>query len=336
MKLSVIIPYYNAEKYIGKLLDALLQQGFQSEEYEILVIDDGSTHDIQIVKEYCNKHNSIKYYHQNNAGVSAARNTGIKVARGEYLFFCDSDDMVIENVFEKIYKAARGSQLDVLFFNRIILNENEVYSAKLENNTGELSQICSGKDFYARNPRIPTGPWHYIVRRELVESHGLKFPSNAFNVEDVSFLYDIFCVAEYASKIELDGYLWIQHNESATHDLPRNKALAYCNAFVWIIKKGVALIDGEQNNGFVDALNNRIASHSLIMLHNSFMYLKPADTKLYVQELRKLGRYPFPLGKFYSDRPFKVKFLHYIMNKYMLWMTLSCARSLIKSLMPQK
>ncbi len=92
MKLSVVIPYYNGERWIGKCLDSLLNQDMPVSDYEIIVVDDGSTNSVEMVQDYSKKHENIKYARQPNAGQSAARNHGLDMAKGEYVFFLDCDD----------------------------------------------------------------------------------------------------------------------------------------------------------------------------------------------------------------------------------------------------
>ncbi len=90
-KLSVVIPIYNAQAYLGKCLDSILTQSFKN--YEIILVDDGSTDKSgMICDQYAEKHGHIIVIHKANAGVSAARNTGIEQSRGEWIYFCDADD----------------------------------------------------------------------------------------------------------------------------------------------------------------------------------------------------------------------------------------------------
>ena len=117
IKLSFIIPYYNAEKWIAKCLESLLHQDLAEDEYEIIVVDDGSTGDVEILKDYSQSYSNIFYIWQENKMTCAARNKGLSLARGEFVFFCDNDDFVTENVFGRLYNIAKCYNADVLFFN---------------------------------------------------------------------------------------------------------------------------------------------------------------------------------------------------------------------------
>ena len=146
MKLSIIVPIYNVERYLRKCVDSLLAQDY--EDYEIILVDDGSTDDSgAICDEYAASSLSaagtssfseadhsiipIRVIHQPNAGLSAARNAGIKCANGEYLCFVDSDDYWEPNVLGGLMEQVEREKLDVLRFdyqNVRLLAENDEMS----------------------------------------------------------------------------------------------------------------------------------------------------------------------------------------------------------------
>ena len=105
IKVSVIVPVYNAEKYIKRCLDSILAQSYRY--FEVLLIDDGSTDNSgKICDEYALNDNRIRVIHKENSGVSATRNIGITEAKGDYIAFVDSDDYIRSDMFEKMVKNA--------------------------------------------------------------------------------------------------------------------------------------------------------------------------------------------------------------------------------------
>ena len=115
--ISVIIPLYNAEKYIGECLDSILAQTF--DDYEIIVVDDCSTDDsCKIVENYMNGEGQYKIQlvklSENSGMPSTPRNRGLKISRGEYLFFMDNDDAVTDTAFEELYNVAKKFDADVV------------------------------------------------------------------------------------------------------------------------------------------------------------------------------------------------------------------------------
>ena len=117
MKISIIIPAYNAEKQIRKCVLSALQQDISHNEYEIIVINDGSTDQTAgIIQELSREYPTIKSITTTNQGVSAARNLGMDIAQGEIILFADADDYFCTNSIAKIYEAILKNDLDILLF----------------------------------------------------------------------------------------------------------------------------------------------------------------------------------------------------------------------------
>ena len=115
VKVSIIIPVYNAEKYLKQCLESLVRQTEQN--MEIICVDDGSTdHSFDILKDYSTKYEYISVLSQSNMGAAAARNKGIQQAKGEYLLFLDADDFFEADLVEVTYEKAKAQKLDVLIF----------------------------------------------------------------------------------------------------------------------------------------------------------------------------------------------------------------------------
>ena len=131
MKLSIIVPVYNVADYLPKCLDSLLSQDLAQNEYEIIVVNDGSTDNSrEIAQQYADQYANITLINQSNQGLSGARNTGIANAKGEYVQFVDSDDYLEDNVLGGLMKQVDDDDLDVLRFkyqNVRINNESKKY-----------------------------------------------------------------------------------------------------------------------------------------------------------------------------------------------------------------
>lgn len=113
--ISVIIPVYNVEKYLAECMDSVLGQSY--EDYEIILVDDGSTDSGGwMCDAYARKDTRIRVIHQDNGGLSAARNTGMRAARGEYIYFLDSDDYIEPRTLEQLTALAEAERADVVFF----------------------------------------------------------------------------------------------------------------------------------------------------------------------------------------------------------------------------
>lgn len=187
-KLSIIVPIYNVEQYLRKCVDSLLAQDIS--DYEIILVEDGSTDNSgAICDEYISPSfvNSltrsvvIKVIHQPNAGLSAARNSGVKIANGDYLMFVDSDDYIEPNVLGKLMAQVERDDLDVLRFNYQNVNERyEVFSPnKAQKRDVDYSEtVTDGETFL--NERL--GPMCYavmfVIKRNLIISDQTSAISN--------------------------------------------------------------------------------------------------------------------------------------------------------------
>lgn len=217
MKLSIIIPYYNGEKWVAKCLDSLLKQDIPEEDYEIIVVDDGSTHSIEVLQGYVKKHSNIKYLWQENARHSAARNKGLTIAQGEYVFFCDCDDRMEENVIGRLYDIAHAQQADVLVFNYREIRENETVT-NAKRNFEKTNIYNTGLEFMSSPPyKVSAGPWEFIVRREFMKQNNLQFDPEMIMREEYLFFLQMMKMAGRVVKTDVDVYYYIQYPTSWVH-----------------------------------------------------------------------------------------------------------------------
>ena len=122
IKVSVIIPVYNSEAYLEEAIESVLKQNLNY--VEIILIDDGSTDkSLDICYSYSNKHDNINVISQKNLGPGAARNKGIEVAKGEYVTFLDSDDLIHKNIFKKVYSILKETQSDIFIGNILCFDD---------------------------------------------------------------------------------------------------------------------------------------------------------------------------------------------------------------------
>lgn len=200
MKLSIIIPAYNTEEYIGQCIESVLN--IKEIENEIIIINDGSTDKtFEIVKKYESKNSNIKLINQNNQGASAARNRGIKESTGDYIYFLDSDDWIETGSFEKIVKGIENDynnneEIDVLVGKEKGFSEFTKIETLDERIPKELvGKVISGKEFMEKsikgrfwNVRLPI----YLYKRSLLIENNIIFPIGRKSNEDEVFSINIF------------------------------------------------------------------------------------------------------------------------------------------------
>lgn len=230
MLLSIIVPVYNVEKYLRKCVDSLLTQDLPPEEYEIILVDDGSTDQSgTICDEYAAGHPIVKAMHQQNGGLSAARNSGVAVAQGRYVQFVDSDDYLEPNVLKTLVEKMETDQLDVLRFN--YRNVNERYEVIEPNKDPKRwvnysSEVCDGLTFL--NERL--GPACYacqfMARRELLTDCRFK---EGIYFEDTEWTPRMIIKAQRAASTDLMVYNYLFREGSITlsvDEVKKRKVLA--------------------------------------------------------------------------------------------------------------
>jgi len=219
LEISVIVPIYNVEFYLCRCLDSLVNQTLRN--IEIICINDSSPdNSLAILKKYAEKDNRIKIIDfEKNQGVNAARNSGMKIAKGEYIGFCDPDDYVDLDFYEKLYELAKNKNADIVYGNAKILN----YLAKEETIAYEKSKRFSLRCF-----------WTGIYRKTMLKKHSIKFPTNNIIIGgDNIFLVHATTVTEKIVFLDNPYYHYIRRNDSlANIILSREKchSLLFCIA----------------------------------------------------------------------------------------------------------
>lgn len=213
--LSVIVPVYNAEKYIRQCLSSICEQSFT--DIEIICIDDGSTDNSeQIIREFCICDSRILFIKQKNAGPAEARKTGIRLASGTYVGFVDSDDYIDKNFFEYLYSTACSVHADIVVATSILtFSEKDTYSLK---NTGYSKRKTNLSLEEKCNLFLHTGIiWNKIYKRSLLKNIKDYYISSKSPVEDNSFTIVAVATAKSVAVIPEAKYFYRQNKNSICH-----------------------------------------------------------------------------------------------------------------------
>lgn len=191
---SVIIPAYNADKYIVDAVDSLINQSVKPK--EIIIIDDGSTDNTKnIILEKYKDNSLIKIFSQKNKGAGEARNYGISLCTGDFIFFCDSDDIVLTGLFEEFNnKLQENKNMDMFCFSSELFYENG--TKKIKVNHHKSGWDLNGKDVLADSilrKNYTAASWAYILRREIIIDNELKFIGRVH--EDLSFTMSAYLMS---------------------------------------------------------------------------------------------------------------------------------------------
>ncbi len=183
-KISVIVPVYNAEKYLYACLDSLVSQTFK--DFELLLIDDGSKDSSgEICEIYAKKYDFIRYIKRENSGAAASRNFGMSIAQGEYFCFVDSDDFIDTNALEYMYNRAKETCADILMCGYFMQNKKSISEIKAESGIYKGTQI-NQRMVEIKSKNLIDSPCNKLYRADFVRNSGLTMPENE-TFEDTDF-----------------------------------------------------------------------------------------------------------------------------------------------------
>ena len=216
-KISVIVPVYNAEKYLRRCIDSILNQTFT--DFEVLLINDGSTDSSgAICDEYAKQDSRVRVFHKENGGVSSARQLGVDKAVGIYSIHIDSDDWISEEMLFAMYNSACENNSDIVLCD---------YIKESKNNSFYYSYVPSGeygrdlyKDLMLRV--LPGSCCNKLVKHSLYSKYKIEFPRNINFGEDWFVNCLIAYYAKKISHIKQGMYHYVQNNNSIMHTLDKS------------------------------------------------------------------------------------------------------------------
>ena len=308
IKVSVIVPVYNSGEYIGSTLDSIINQDFNS--FELIVIDDGSTdNSLEIIKEKLSKSTiSYEIFHQENAGVSNARNKGIEIARGDYLVFVDSDDYITGNHLSQLYNGETDFSLI-----QFVKKEGE----KLSEPYHFSKRLISCDEFIEMelNMQMPFNFWQLMYKASIIKDNDIKFNQDAIYGEDTEFALKALVFGDEIAISNEVTYYYIQHPTSAikTSEYKRFE----------VIEIFERLSEFYQNIGRNDLSNLIITSRipKAIFGNMNFFFYNDYDFDEVLSKMKELDLLT-KLSKFEGDSKFKYKIKLFLLNPklyYKMW-----------------
>ena len=263
-KISVIIPVYNSRKELAKCLKSICSQTYRN--LEIICIDDGSTDgSAQIIDEFAKKENRIKVIHKSNGGESNARNTGLKMATGEYIAFCDCDDWIDENMYEILGRELADEHIDMAgsgWYRECNSESLEIKNKLPVSNQaftrGELLKYLYMRDSYRGFAYM----WNKLYKRHLLEN---RYGKLILFREDLSLGGDVLYLAEIALNVRKAKYVdrafyhYYQRQESGCHTKDVKKLRDWLKAYEIVLHR----FEEEQIDAEITAYVKRfLAYHS--------------------------------------------------------------------------
>ncbi len=293
MRLSIIIAMYNAEAYIEKCLLSAINHNISSEDYEIIVVDDGSSDSSnQLVTRFIKKNSdiNIRLLSKKNGGQGSARNMALNIALGKYILFLDSDDWIESNNLIKVLFKAESLELDILSFGFNKIDENGKL-LKSEKFYKISNKIVSGIQFMYENT-LSGAMCLYLYSNELIRKHQLRFIEGIFH-EDEEYIVQAFSHAERVMHCDITLYNYFIRTNSTMHKKDISHRIKLLEDIILIIKRFLEKKNLSKNRYLKKALskkNNQLSVSLLLRLINGQYPKYVVDHVL--TELRGMGLYP--------------------------------------------
>jgi glycosyltransferase involved in cell wall biosynthesis len=339
MKLSIIVPCFNVEDHITRCLNSLVNQDLNSKDFEIIIIDDGSTdNSINLVNKFISKHKNAVLYAQENKGLGAVRNRGIKLAKGDYIYFIDSDDYLAHHTLNIVLDKMINNNLDLLGFETTITTKLDLFSSKTRAISKEI-EISTGIDYLIANKLHRTEAWWYVIKREYLIKSGFQFDEGRF-LEDIIFTFKILMHAKRFLYLPLDVHRYyknpnsIMNNESPEHLRKLIESYRKMIFSLHVLMDEILIAKTPESQKLANKIN------FISSLNTCFIFFKIIrsnytikNTNDLLKKLNTIGAYPF-------DRQFtkegyghyKIVISSYIFNKkYLFYILLYPLRVLYKN-----
>lgn len=290
-EISIIVPVYNVEKYLNKCVDSILNQTFR--DFELILVDDGSPDNSgAICDQYAEQDSRVKVIHNENRGISEARNSGINIAKGKYYGFVDSDDYIAEDMFEILYKNIRKYNADISSVelisvqNGVLKTKNKKNVEKVYNQKETMQAVIEGTDFYAY-------VWNKLYLSSLFKD--IRFPKGK-TFEDAIIMFKLLKKVNKVVICNMGKYYYVRHHDSimgsdysdATYDVveawkENNKIILklypelnkscrkrMCWAYFFVLDKALLSNNSKNNSVIVNISKKLLKERAFILKYPNF------------------------------------------------------------------
>ncbi len=267
ISLTVVVPVYNARKYLSRCLDSLLSQcvGFVGK-YEILCIDDGSTDgSARILDEYRRLYPDIfRVITQSNRGVAKTRNRGIDEAQGEIVTFCDQDDYLVPNAYRYLLDSFWSADIDVLTFQSVTLDSYKIKTWR-ENNDPSGIVLYEGKGREVYPQRFFEGVWNHFYRKSFLNQHSLRLPDVQIT-EDNQFNLDVYMANARVRACSSNVYRYTVNDQQVTTTRQKRRMRQLLPCYV---------LEYERFNRYISSCSHEELSLKEALMHKRYDRMQP-------------------------------------------------------------
>lgn len=288
---------YNAEKYIANCLDSILNSDMSKDCYEVIIINDGSTDKGPVIaQDYVSRYENFIYLTQDNQGQSVARNYGIRVAHGEYVWFVDSDDKIDMNVNEILVKIEGLGKPDVFSFYLQYVSEEDKFLTKAFHFSGEYNRLMTGREAIMCGFQ-PSSVCVYFMKRSFINDMRLNFYPGIYH-QDSEFSYKMMAYAGQVYFSDYVPYIYIKHENSVVTSTSPEKILKkqlddiiIMNSFM-SLSSSLASKDIELSKKIQWHVDNMAFGSVCSLFVHRKTWKKLGISKSVVEQLKSNGYYP--------------------------------------------
>lgn len=285
IKLSIIVPVYNVEEYIRPCVESIFKQGLDESTYEVILVNDGTKdNSFGVIEDIVNSHSNILIVEQKNQGLSAARNTGMTKASGDYILFLDSDDLLIENTLGKLTAALSSSSPDILYAGFVKMTNEEIDTRKMVAQEECICRETTGRNSFLEDYNArECYAWRAFYKRTFLEEKHLRFIPGIY-FEDVPFTTECHLVAGKCIRTDYTFYIYRQRPGSIVSVINKKKVMDFHHVIARLWELRQKRLTPAEDHQLMDAISTTFSIEMWFVSHTPELY---ADRKEILDDLKK-------------------------------------------------
>ena len=297
-RLSIIVPMYNSEAYLQKCIGSLLQQDIPLDDYEIILVNDGSPDGSKnVAEDYASRFSNILVLSQENKGTSGARNTGLRHARGRYVYFVDPDDYILENSLRCVLDQMDAESLDVLRFGYTEVDEKyqPTKSCKHPETPDYSPMIMDGCTFMAQRLGVACYVWTYIFRTSVIVDNGIFFIEGDY-FDDTPWLPKVMRIAERVNSLNKKRHFYLIRSNSLVQAVNEKATQKKISGEQFLIEE-LSRQKKECNNANAKKWYDMMIAHCVVSLLNLVSLYRYGCQNQIINEIKSKRILPLSLNR---------------------------------------
>lgn len=269
IKVSIIIPMYNVAHYLENCVNSVIEQNLDSNSFEVIMVNDESPdNSLEVAKNLAELYNFVTIISQKNKGLGGARNTGVKNAKGQYIFFLDADDWLLPNSLRKLINISDKYELDILEFGANLVNENSEVTSSMS--TSSNSNIYNGIEYY-NTIKYAGSACNKLYSNVFLKTNKLFFLEKIYG-EDFEFNTRALFFTKRILAIKDVSVAFLQSSNSITRNNDKSKKDKYLNDYIHILSSIKEFRDSQLKKEQKDSINS-FFNERLTMVNINAFYL---------------------------------------------------------------